>query len=53
MEYLLAIATLIAGFLTAWFVAMRRMSKQSEIQDNKEKELLSQLANSEKDKSVS
>ena len=52
MEYLLALATLVAGFFAAWFVLNGKISKLTENQQNTEKELQSKLAASDKEKSV-
>ncbi len=52
MEYLLALATLVAGFFTAWFILNKKASKLSENQLNVEKELQMLLAAADKEKSV-
>jgi DNA recombination protein RmuC len=52
MEYIFALIALFAGFLAAWFVAGRKISKLSEIQQEKERKLNSELALADKERSV-
>jgi DNA recombination protein RmuC len=52
MEYLLAAVSLIAGFLLAWFLASRRTSKIEEIQADKEKQFIAEVAKADKERSV-
>lgn len=52
MEYILALAALLAGFFLAWVLVSRRYGKQIEQIESREKELLANLALNDKEKSV-
>ena len=52
MEYLIALCLLFAGFLLAWFLAMRKYSIVTKLRDLNEKVTLDKLVETEKQKSV-
>ena len=52
MEYILSLSSLMAGFLAAWFLVSRKVTKLNEIQTDKEKQFIAEVAKADKERSV-